>query len=277
MNSQDSTAIQAFVFPETNQKIRITDRNGKFWYVRNDVCWALGHKNPRQATATHCKPDGVQNLDTIDSLGRKQLVTIINEPNLNRLIMRSNVEHALRFQDWVCEEVLPSIRKTGSYGHKPQPEFDPNDLGHVQSVLAALSVQTIQDKATIEALKIEKAKVTTRVIAAKAKLAAQTPVVHAYKRLAASEGSMNITEAAKNLKIPPTELTNYMLDTKWLYTRPPDDRKVAFQTKINRGWMYCHEHTKPLPNGRELVFIQYKVTGLEQIFMEKSFRSKIQN
>jgi phage antirepressor YoqD-like protein len=155
--------------------------------------------------------------------------------------------------------------------------FDPNDLDHVRGILAALSVQTIQDKATIEALKIETAKVTTRVIAAKAKLAAQTPVVEAYKRLAASEGSMNITEAAKNLKIPPTELTNYMLDAKWLYMRPPSTRKIAFQSKIKKGWMSCHEDRKPLSDGRELVFIQYKVTGLEQSFMEKRFRSKIQN
>jgi prophage antirepressor-like protein len=152
MNSQDSTAIQAFVFPETNQKIRITDRNGNFWYVRNDVCWALGHKNPRQATATHCKPDGVQNLDTIDSLGRKQLVTIINEPNLNRLIMRSNVEHALRFQDWVCEEVLPSIRKTGSYGHKPQQQFDRTDLDPDAMIETLLTIQQLRKQEKVRQL-----------------------------------------------------------------------------------------------------------------------------
>ena len=127
MNSRGSTTIQAFVFPVTNRQIRITDRNGKFWYVRKDVCRALGHKNPRQATATHCKPEGVQNLDSLTE-GAVQQVVIINEPILDRLIMRSKVEHALRFQDWVCEEVLPSIRKTGAYGHNSQQQFDPHNL-----------------------------------------------------------------------------------------------------------------------------------------------------
>jgi phage antirepressor YoqD-like protein len=194
-------------------------------------------------------------------MGRPQDVTVIDERNLYRLMGKSEAPNADPFQDWFYGEVLPSIRKTGSYGHKPQLEFDPNDLGHVRSVLAALSVQTIQDKATIEALKIEKAKVTTRVVAAKAKLAAQTPVVDAYKRLAATEGSMNITEAAKNLRMPPKELTNYMLDAGWLYTRPPATRKIAYQTKINQGWMESEPVSKDLGNGRTYVTSQPKVTG----------------
>jgi anti-repressor protein len=278
MNSQGSTAIQAFVFPETNQKIRVfVDPDGTLWFVATDVCRMLGYKgNVSRIIQLHCKSKGVTKRNTLTN-GGMQEVTVIDERNLYRLMGKSEAPNADPFQDWFYGEVLPSIRKTGSYGHKPQLEFDPNDLDHVRSVLAALSVQTIQYKATIEALKVETAKVTTRVVAAKAKLAAQTPVVHAYKRLAASEGSMNITEAAKNLRMPPRKLTNYMLDAHWLYMRPPATRKIAYQSKIKQGWMSCHENTKPLPNGRELVFIQYKVSGLEQIFMEKSFRSKIQD
>jgi anti-repressor protein len=100
------------------------------------------------------------------------------------------------------------------------------------------------------------------------KLAAQTPVFHAYKRLAATEGSMNITEAAKNLKIPSKELTNYMLDAGWLYTRPPSTRKIAYQTKINQGWMFCHEDKKPLSDGRELFLVHFMVTGVWRSFMD---------
>lgn len=248
MNSQGSTAIQAFVFPVTNQQIRITDRNGKFWYVRNDVCWALGHKNPRQATATHCKPEGVQNLDILTE-GGVQKVVIINEPNLNRLIMRSNVEHALRFQDWVCEEVLPSIRKTGAYGHNSQQQFDPHNLDPDVMLEALINVQQLRKEEKARQLELEN------------KLAAQTPVVHAYKRLAATEGSMNITEAAKNLKIPPTELTNYMLEAEWLYMRPSSTRKIAFQKKIDRGWMESEPFSKDLGNGRTYINSQPKVTG----------------
>jgi anti-repressor protein len=144
MKSRGSNAIQIFVFPVTGQQIRITDRDGKFWYVRNDVCRALGHRNPSQATADHCKPDGVQNLDIIDSLGRKQLVTIINEPNHNHLIIRSKVEHALRFQDWLYGEALPSIRKTGSYGHQPQPQFDLTNLDPDAMIETLLTIQQLR-------------------------------------------------------------------------------------------------------------------------------------
>jgi len=118
--------IRVFEFPATCQSIRVTDRNGDPWFLRNDVCEMLGHKNPSQAVATHCKPDGVQNLEVIDSLGRKQLATIINEANFNRLVMRSNVKHALEVQDWICEDVLPSIRKTGGYSAKADPSPNPS-------------------------------------------------------------------------------------------------------------------------------------------------------
>lgn len=270
MNSQGSNAIQAFVFPETKHKVRVViDKHGNPGCVAKDVCNVLGLDNVRRAL-DRLDGDEFTTSKVIDSIGREQETYVVNESGLYSLIMTSRKPEAKAFRKWVTSEVLPLIRKTGSYGHKPQPEFDPNNLGHVQSVLAALSVQTIQDKATIEALEVKTAKITTRVIAAKAKLAAQTPVVDAYKRLAAAEGSLSIREAAKNLGIPPKELTNYMLDAKWLYTRPPDNRKIAYQTKINRGWMESEPIPKDFGNGREYMFSQPKVTstGLLRLAIE---------
>jgi len=270
MNSQGSTAIQAFVFPRTKHKVRvIIDKHGKPWWVAKDVCEALSIANSRDALS-RLDDDEKDDVVLTDAIGRPQNTAVVNESGLYALIFNSRKPEAKAFQKWVTSEVLPSIRKTGSYGHKPQLEFDPNDLGHVQSILAALSVQSIQDKATIEALEVKTAKITTRVIAAKAKLAAQTPVVDAYKRLAAAEGSLSIREAAKNLGIPPKELTNYMLDAKWLYTRPPDNRKIAYQTKINRGWMESEPIPKDFGNGREYMFSQPKVTatGLLRLAIE---------
>jgi anti-repressor protein len=261
MNSQGSTAIQAFVFPETKHKVRvIIDKHGNPLWVTKDVCSVLGLDNVTWALKK-LDEDEFSTAKVIDAMGREQETYVVNESGLYSLIMTSRKPEAKAFKKWVTAEVLPSIRKTGSYGHKPQLEFDPNDLGHVQSVLAALSAQKIQDKATIEALEVKTAKITTRVIAAKAKLAAQTPVVDAYKRLAASEGSMNITEAAKNLKIPPTELTNYMLEAGWLYMRPPSTRKIAYQTKIKQGWMESEPFSKDLGDGRTYMSSQPKVTG----------------
>jgi anti-repressor protein len=262
MNSQGSNAIQAFVFPETNQKVRVfVDKDGTLWFVATDVCRMLGYKgNVSRIIQLHCKIDGVTKRNTVDNLGKRQEVTVINESNLYRLINRSNAPNADPFQDWVCEEVLPSIRKTGSYGHKPQLEFDPNDLGHVRNVLAALSVQTIQDKATIEALEVKTAKITTRVIAAKAKIAEQQPLVEAYERLAASEGSLNITEAAKALGKQPKELTAYLMKNKWIFERPPAKRKIVYQTKINAGLMESSEKLIILADGREFTRFQPMIT-----------------
>jgi anti-repressor protein len=211
MNSQGSNAIQAFVFPETKHKVRVViDKHGNSGCVAKDVCNVLGLDNVTWALKK-LDEDEFSTAKVIDAMGREQETYVVNESGLYSLIMTSRKPEAKAFRKWVTAEVLPSIRKTGSYGHNSQQQFDPNDLDHVRGILAALSVQSIQDKETIEALKVETAKVTTRVIAAKTKLAAQTPVVNAYKRLAASEGSMNITVADKNLRMPPRELTNYML------------------------------------------------------------------
>ena len=83
---------------------------------------------------------------------------------LYSLIMTSRKPEAKAFKKWVTAEVLPSIRKTGSYGHNSQQQFDLTNLGHVHGVLAALTVQALEDQETIEALKIETKEVTTLVI-----------------------------------------------------------------------------------------------------------------
>jgi prophage antirepressor-like protein len=123
MNSQGSTAIQAFVFPETNQKIRVfVDEDGPLWFVATDVCRMLGYVTVHNAITRHCKPDGVSKRHTLTNVGTQE-VTVIDERNLYRLMGKSEAPNADPFQDWFYGEVLPSIRKTGSYGRKPQPEF----------------------------------------------------------------------------------------------------------------------------------------------------------
>jgi prophage antirepressor-like protein len=163
-NSRGSTAIQAFVFPQTNQKVRVfVDPDGTLWFVATDVCRMLGYVNSPQAVTRHCKPKGISKRYTLTNAGRQE-VTVIDERNLYRLMGKSEAPNADPFQDCLYGEVLPSIRKTGSYGHKPQPQFDPTNLDHVRGVLSALSAQSIKDQETIEALKIETKEVTTLVI-----------------------------------------------------------------------------------------------------------------
>lgn len=93
----------------------VTDDNGEPWFNAKEVCDALGYGNPRQAVETHVDDDDVQKLDTIDSMGRKQMANHINESGLYALIFGSTKEEAKRFKRWVTHEVLPAIRKTGAY------------------------------------------------------------------------------------------------------------------------------------------------------------------
>ena len=79
-----------------------------------DICKALEISNTSQAK-TRLNADGVITNEVIDSIGRKQNANFVNEPNMYKLIFQSRKESAERFTDWVTSEVLPAIRKTGSY------------------------------------------------------------------------------------------------------------------------------------------------------------------
>lgn len=82
-------------------------------FCLSDVCKILGLQV--QNTKQRLKKDGVYSINLTDKLGRNQQALFISEQNLYKVIMRSDKPQAEAFQDWVCEEVLPSIRKTGRY------------------------------------------------------------------------------------------------------------------------------------------------------------------
>lgn len=93
-------------------EIRTAEIDGKPYFVGTDVAKALGYNNPRDAVSRHCK--GVVKRDTPTSSG-VQSMSYINEGDLYRLIMKSKLPSAEKFESWVMDEVLPTIRKTGSY------------------------------------------------------------------------------------------------------------------------------------------------------------------
>lgn len=92
-----------------------------------DVCKALGLEQVSRVKA-RLKEDGVTTNKVIDSLGREQVATFINESNLYKTIFQSRKESAERFTDWVTSEVLPTIRKTGSY----QKQLSPQEMMRIQ-------------------------------------------------------------------------------------------------------------------------------------------------
>ena len=83
---------------------------------------ALGYALPRKAIQDHCKAKGVLKRNTLTNGGKQELV-FIDEGNLYRLITHSKLPEAEKFESWVFDEVLPSIRKTGSYQAKSTDEL----------------------------------------------------------------------------------------------------------------------------------------------------------
>ena len=96
------------------------------WFVGKDVAEALGYKNVRDSLARHIDSDDKRDGVVIhDSMGREQKPIIINESGLYSLILSSKLESAKKFKHWVTSEVLPTLRKTGSYAKVPT---DPREL-----------------------------------------------------------------------------------------------------------------------------------------------------
>lgn len=104
-------------------QIRTAGTSEEPLFCLSDVCKILGLQV--QNTKQRLKKDGVYSINLTDKLGRNQQALFISEQNLYKVIMRSDKPQAEAFQDWVCEEVLPSIRKTGKYENPNAPVSDP--------------------------------------------------------------------------------------------------------------------------------------------------------
>ena len=106
--------IQIFNNSEFGE-IRTLEQNGKVLFCGSDVAKALGYAIPSKAINTHCK--GVSKME-VPTNGGKQQMLFIPEGDLYRLITHSKLESAEEFESWVFDEVLPAIRKNGSYSMK---------------------------------------------------------------------------------------------------------------------------------------------------------------
>lgn len=110
--------LQVFTNPEFGQMRTVTIEEEP-WFVGKDVAVALGYESPRAAVSKKVDPEdkGVSEMETPSG---KQQMTIINESGLYALIFGSKLESAKRFKHWVTHDVLPAIRKTGSYSIIPK-------------------------------------------------------------------------------------------------------------------------------------------------------------
>lgn len=108
--------IQIFKNAEFGSVRTYTDKNGTIWFIGKDVAEALGYSKARNAVATHVDDEDKKVAPIQGDLGGKQGMTVINESGLYSLVLSSKLPTAKKFKRWVTSEVLPSIRKTGSYG-----------------------------------------------------------------------------------------------------------------------------------------------------------------
>ncbi|MRT95348.1 hypothetical protein DVT08_009535 [Xylella fastidiosa subsp. multiplex] len=133
--TEDHTMNAITPFQFESQAVRtVVDDHGEVWFVGKDVADVLGYTNHNKALGDHCR--GVTKCYPIpDSLGRSRETRIISEPDMLRLIVSSKLPAAERFERWVFEEVLPTLRKTGTYS---TPGALPTLPGPTQDRIAAL-------------------------------------------------------------------------------------------------------------------------------------------
>ncbi|WP_375732236.1 Bro-N domain-containing protein [Xylella fastidiosa] len=125
-------AITPFQF-ESHAVRTVVDDHGEVWFVGKDVADVLGYTNHNKALGDHCR--GVPKRYPLQTSGGVQEIRIISEPDMLRLIVSSKLPAAERFERWVFEEVLPTLRKTGTYS---TPGALPTLPGPTQDRVAAL-------------------------------------------------------------------------------------------------------------------------------------------
>lgn len=112
--------ITPFNFDGKSVRVEVDDTRQP-WFNANDVCEALEMGNPWQAVKTHVDPEDLQKMEALTAGGR-QAQNYVNESGLYALIFGSTKPEAKKFKKWVTSEVLPTIRKTGTYTAKKQPD-----------------------------------------------------------------------------------------------------------------------------------------------------------
>ncbi len=136
--------IQLFTFK--NEQVRTLLINNEPWFIGKDIAQILGYSNPRDALSKHVENEDKDSVAIRDSIGRMQKTPIINESGVYALIFGSKLPDAKKFKHWVTSEVLPKLRKTGSYSAK---EMSSEEL-MAKAFIEAKSIMERQNKEIIE-------------------------------------------------------------------------------------------------------------------------------
>lgn len=143
--------IQIFNNPEFGD-IRTVVIDNEPWFVGKDVADVLGYRNGSRDINRHVDKDDSLRKGLIDKMGREQETIIINESGLYSLIFGGKLESAKKFKKWVTSEVLPSIRKTGTY---MMPQTTDGKIALLAQGHTELKAEVDEIKADLESLKMD--------------------------------------------------------------------------------------------------------------------------
>lgn len=142
--------LQIFNNEEFGQ-IRTVEIDGEIYFVGKDVTEILGYSNPRKAIIDHVdEEDKTDGVTIRDSIGREQNPVCINESGLYSLILSSKMPNAKKFKRWVTSEILPTLRKTGSYEMPNAKKNKSNRTALSSANMMVKNVMSVLEKAKVE-------------------------------------------------------------------------------------------------------------------------------
>ena len=210
---------------EGNSVRTLTTEDNTILFCGKDVATILGYKDTTNALKLHCK--GVVKHHPLETPGGIQQVRFITEPDLYRLITRSKLPEAEKFERWVFEEVLPSIRKHGMYATPAT----------IEDMLANPDI-IIQLATTLKEERAARAK-------AEAEVEAQRPVAALGKAIETAEGDLTPSAFGKILSktiktMGPNKFCRWLLDNDFAF-RNGQGKIIPMQDAVNRGILILTE------------------------------------
>lgn len=207
-------------------EIRTMDEGGHILFCASDIAKALGYKNPTEAIQDHCKK-AVERC-TSDSLGRRQMMKFIPEGDIYRLVASSKLPGAEKFESWVFDEVIPSIRKHGAYMTPDTMQRALSDPDFLISLAQRLKDEQQKRKAL------------------QAKVEEDKPKVDFYNDVTSSGDAIEIGEVAKllDMGVGRNKLFSILREEKILMKD-----NIPFQEYVDRGYFEVVETRYQRPNG----------------------------
>lgn len=253
-------------------------KSGEPLFCLADVCKALDLGNPSQVKQ-RLQKNGVISNEVIDSMNRPQLMNFITEPNLYKCIFQSRKKEAEQFQDWVCGEVLPSIRKSGGYMVARQDETPEQIMA--RALMVAKDTIDRQQAALKQSenknylLQCQNDALTSMNEGQQRHIKALMPGATFAKAVETSEHSILVGELARIIKqngveIGQNRLFSWLRDKGYL-CKKGEMYNQPTQKALQMGLFELKKTVITKPNGDSLVTTTTKVTGKGQIYIVNKF------